>query len=161
MSVAVGGQVFKMHSCVMRVGCDYFRGLLENARLDNGRFVFVLRKCDQNPVGPQAFRAALDYIYTDKPTMHAPDLFALGQYGDDIYVWKPYAVVVDVLKTADFLLIEPMVNAYTQLLQHILTPETVVDVLELLENIPGLHQAREVATEYFVKNAGAVQVREL
>lgn len=157
MSVSVAGVLFKVHSCVMRNGSEYFRGLLENARPEDGKFHFSFSRSDESAVGVQAFRVVLDFIYTDQATVHMPDVIAVGRWDDD-EGWSPMAALVDVLRAADYLSIEPMVQAYTQVLKQTLTPETVVDVLELLEDISGLQEARQAAVKYFVQHAGLVQV---
>lgn len=157
MTVVVNGMPFQVHSCVMRHGSDYFRGLLaiENVPDALGKYHIVFRE-RENGVGCREFRVVLDFIYTGHAIVSASELKAVGQWKDEC---TDVSILVVVMQAADFLSLDSMLDAYTQLFRQRLTPETVIEGLIEMGDNDGLHMARKVATEYFVENVTLVEVR--
>ena len=153
------GVEFLVHSCVMRHGSVYFRALLREARVrvQGTKFKIALLETE-GVLSECAFRVALDFIYTGHACVDASSLMTVGQWteGDGSEMTR----LLDVLRAADFLSLDAMVGAYTQLFKQRLTPETVIDGLTSVCNIDGLHAARKVAIDYFVANVVSVQVRD-
>jgi hypothetical protein len=83
MTIEIGGEVFNVHSVVMRHGSEYFRGLLTNAAGRGGKakakFHFSLNDKDSMSIGPRSFRVVLDFIYTGHAIVGASELKAVGQ----------------------------------------------------------------------------------
>jgi hypothetical protein len=60
---------------------------------------------------------------------------------------------------ADYMSLDSMVDAYTQLFKQRLTPETVLAGLHLVGDIDGLHAAHKAAIVYFIANVPLMRVR--
>jgi hypothetical protein len=160
MTVEIAGEVFNVHSVVMRHGSEYFRGLLANAAGRGGKakakLHFSLSDKDSFSIGHRSFRVVLDFIYTGHAIVSASELKAVGQWPDN---WSDQSILAAVLMVADYMSLDSMVDAYTQLFKQRLTPETVVAGLGLIGNVDGLHAARKAAMVYFVANVPLMKVR--
>jgi hypothetical protein len=156
MHVALDGRTFKVHSCVMRSGSDYFRGMLANAVRRAGKFHFALSHENSTSLDCRSFRVVLDFIYTGQAIMSAAELKAVGQWTLE---WTDLSILVDVLLVADYLVLEPMLEAYTEQFKRRLTPATVLEGLRLVGDVFGLHAATKAAIQYYVANVADVPVR--
>ena len=156
VNVALNGTTFKVHSCVMRSGSEYFRGMMANAVRRGGKMHLALSQDNCSSLDCRSFRVVLDFIYTGHAIVSAAELKAVGQWTVE---WTDLSILVDVLLVADYLSVEPMLEAYTEQFKRRLTPATVLEGLRLVGDVFGLHAAREAAIEFFVANVDLVEVR--
>jgi hypothetical protein len=148
---------FSVHAAMMEHSSGYFNGLLQNATATNG--IFHFKPGFRNGVNQFSFRLVLDFIYTGRPCISAPDMAHVAKWSADDGTLNE--LEVSVLIAADFFGVEDMVLAYTQLFQQRLTCDCVVYKLACICRVPGLLDARAAAVEHIVDNLQHVQVRVL
>lgn len=146
---------FRAHACVLEHSCEYFRGLLADAKKKSGMFRFKLG--GDSMIHKASFRIVLDFIYSGEPIICERYTMQVAQWTADDECFSD--LEMDILKAADFLGHEDMVCAYTKLFRQRLTVECVVYKLGHICRIPGLMEARAAAVDYILEHIVELKVR--